>query len=51
MYYFYMLWVKNHQYETKNFNEKFFDPFFNINFKRDLEQAKIIEDKYILQVF
>ena len=43
-----MLWVERHAYDTKNFDHNFYDPFFNINFKEDLIQAKEIEDKYIL---
>jgi len=43
-----MLWVERHAFDTENFDHNFYDPFFNINFKEDLIQAKEIEDKYIL---
>ena len=43
-----MLWAQRHLYDTQNFNQNFFDPFFNINFREDLDKAKEIEDKYIL---
>ena len=43
-----MLWVERHTFDTENFDHNFYDPFFNINFKEDLIQAKEIEDKYIL---
>ena len=42
-----MYWVKNHPYDTENFRQDCFDPFFNINFENDLIEAKNIEDKYI----
>ena len=43
-----MLWVQSHSYDTQNFDQEFFDPFFNINSREDLIQAKEIEDKYLL---
>ena len=43
-----MLWVERHTFDTENFDHNFYDPFFNINFKEDLIQAKVIENKYIL---
>ncbi len=43
-----LLWAQNHPFDTFNFDQKIFDPFFNINFREDLIQAKEIEDKYIL---
>ena len=43
-----MLWVERHAFDTENFDHNFYDPFFNINFKEDLIQAKEIENKYIL---
>ena len=43
-----MLWVERHTFDTENFDHNFYDPFFNINFKEDLIQAKEIENKYIL---
>jgi len=43
-----MSWVQYHSFDTQNFDQKIFDPFFNINFKEDLIQAKEIEDRYIL---
>ena len=42
-----MLWVQHHPFDTQNFNQNFFDPFFNINFREDLIQAKKIEDRYL----
>ena len=43
-----MLWVQLHPFDTVNFDQNFFDPFFNINSKEDLIQAKEIEDRYLL---
>ena len=43
-----MLWAQCHPFDTQNFDQNFFDPFFNINFKEDLIQAKEIEDRYLL---
>ena len=43
-----MVWVQRHPFDTINFDQKFFDPFFNINSREDLIQAKEIEDKYLL---
>ena len=42
-----ILWAQCHSFDTQNFNQKFFDPFFNINFRKDLIQAKKIEDRYL----
>ena len=42
-----MLWVQHHPFDTQNFNQNFFDPFFNINSREDLIQAKKIEDRYL----
>jgi len=42
-----MLWAQCHSFDTQNFDQKFFDPFFNINFREDLIQAKEIEDRYL----
>lgn len=42
-----MLWVSQHPYDTQSFRESYFDPFFNINYKADLDLAKKIEDKYL----
>ena len=42
-----MMWAQRHPFDTQNFDQKFFDPFFNINFKEDLIQAKEIEDRYL----
>jgi len=43
-----MHWVERHTYDSQSFDSNFFDPFFNINCKEDLFQAKEIEDKFIL---
>ena len=43
-----MLWVQCHPFDTQNFNQNYFDPFFNINSREDLIQAKEIEDRYLL---
>tara|TARA_B100001123_G_scaffold229516_2_gene258159 strand:- start:3621 stop:4247 length:627 start_codon:yes stop_codon:yes gene_type:complete len=43
-----MMWVNHHSFDTQVFDDDPFDPFFNINFKDDLIQAKKIEDKYII---
>ena len=43
-----MMWVQCHSFDTQNFDQNFFDPFFNINSREDLIQAKEIEDKYLL---
>ena len=43
-----MLWAKNHPFDTLSFDQNIFDPFFNINFKDDLIEAKKIEDRYLL---
>ena len=42
-----MMWAQGHPFDTQSFDQKFFDPFFNINFREDLIQAKEIEDKYL----
>ena len=43
-----MMWVQCHSFDTQNFDQNFFDPFFNINSREDLIQAKAIEDRYLL---
>lgn len=43
-----ILWAKSHSFETQNFDQDFFDPFFNINLKEDLIKAKEIEDRYLI---
>ena len=43
-----MLWAKCHSFDIQNFDQSFFDPFFNINCREDLVQAKEIEDRYLL---
>ncbi len=43
-----MMWAQRHPFDTHNFDQKFFDPFFNINFREDLAKAKEIEDRYLL---
>ena len=43
-----MLWANNHPFDTQSFDQNIFDPFFNINFKDDLIEAKKIEDRYLL---
>jgi len=43
-----MVWVQRHPFDTINFDQSFFDPFFNINSREDLIQAKEIEDRYLL---
>jgi len=43
-----ILWAKSHSFETQNFDQDFFDPFFNINSREDLIKAKEIEDRYLI---
>ena len=43
-----LLWAQSHSFDTLNFDQNNFDPFFNINFKDDLIEAKKIEDRYLL---
>tara|TARA_Y100000590_G_scaffold443697_1_gene573450 strand:+ start:2542 stop:3186 length:645 start_codon:yes stop_codon:yes gene_type:complete len=43
-----MMWVEYHSFDICNFEQDLFDPFFNVNFPKDLVVAKEIEDKYIL---
>ena len=45
-----MFWVERHPMDTVDFKRYSYDPFFNINFKEDLIQAKEIEDKYLTKL-
>jgi len=40
-------WAKNHPLEFLEFNEKSYDPFFNINTQIDINKAEDIEKKFI----
>ena len=40
--------VQTFDMDTEEFDHNLFDPFFNINFKEDLIEAKKIEDNYFL---
>lgn len=41
-----LTWANNHPIEYVNFNKDPYDPFFNINYKEDLIEAKQIEELY-----
>ena len=41
-----IVWAKNHELDFEEFFEKNYDPFFNINYKEDLNKAKEIEKKF-----
>ena len=40
-------WAKNHPLEFLEFNEKSYDPFFNINTQIDINKAEDIEKRFI----
>ena len=40
-------WAKKHFFSTVNFNNKNYDPFFNINIKEDLKKAEMIENQFL----
>ena len=40
-------WAENHPLEFLEFNEKSYDPFFNINTQIDINKAEDIEKKFI----
>ena len=42
-----IVWAKNHELDFEEFFEENYDPFFNINYKEDLNKAKEIEEKFI----
>ena len=44
-----ILWAEKHNLDYEEFTEKGFDPFFNINYKKDLITAKKIEKKFIIR--
>jgi len=41
-----IVWAKNHELDFEEFFEENYDPFFNINYKEDLNKAKEIEEKF-----
>ena len=41
-----IIWAKNHELDFEEFFEENYDPFFNINYKEDLNKAKEIEEKF-----
>jgi molybdopterin-guanine dinucleotide biosynthesis protein A len=41
-----IVWAKNHEVDFEEFFEENYDPFFNINYKEDLNKAKEIEVKF-----
>ena len=42
-----IVWANNHELDFEEFFEEDYDPFFNINYKEDLNKAKEIEEKFI----
>ena len=41
-----IVWAKNHELDFEEFSVENYDPFFNINYKEDLNKAKEIEEKF-----
>ncbi len=45
-----IVWAKNHELDFEEFFEENYDPFFNINYEKDLIRAKEIEEKFITKL-
>ena len=39
-------WASKYSYSSVNFDNKYYDPFFNINLKEDLIEAEKIENQF-----